>query len=65
VAISPASGLEPLIKFLLMESVLNTLVILPYLKISLDKNAKTQLQVPKPAISFALLLMALIVQWMV
>lgn len=65
VAISPASGLQPLIKFLFMESALNTLVIVSYLTTTRSGKAKPQTQLPNYGIAFSLLALALFVQWMV
>jgi hypothetical protein len=65
VVISPASGLEPLIKFVFLESVVNTLVILPYLTMTNSKKTATRNLIPNPRIALVLLTLALIVQWMV
>jgi len=65
VAISPAGGLEPLIKFLFGESAMNTLVIVSYLTMTRSKKAKPQIQLPNYRIAFSLLALALFVQWMV
>lgn len=65
VAVSPASALEPLVKFLILESLLNTLAIKPFLTINRIKKATPQSHVPNSGISIALLTLAVIVQWMV
>lgn len=62
-AISPLGSIQTLLKFLFLESVLNTFIICVYLLIDRIPKVKPVMQAPGAAISWGMLTLAMLVQW--